>query len=245
MNRVSIHRLAEPCSSRTAWLLTELAIDFEIQAHDSSALDFLPAHAIFPSSMGRSAVLEVDGALFEDAPTTLLWIAMQYSGRLPVPAVGTLAFSHYLRMLHFAEGFPDFKDPAALAESPEFSDRLPRVRYSLDDALLLLLDQVELALASHSHVAGRAFTAADIQVACFLRNVATIGVLEDREKLLEYLERMEARPAFRQLCARNVPACAACDRRDGNPDLDAMISRLSGLLEDSEGYLSSSSAAMQ
>jgi glutathione S-transferase len=68
------------------------------------------------------------------------------------------------------------------------------------------LDYMEAELRKHLWFAGEGFTAADIQMSFPVKAAATRGGLDERRpKLIEYLERIHARTAYRLAVERGGP----------------------------------------
>ena len=145
-------------------------------------------------------------------------IARYGQGRL-VPPAGTPEAVRYRYWLHFAEGsamsplllklvfdriekarMPFFAKPIAksIAQKAKSSFVMPNIRAHLDF--------MEAELSKSQWFAGDSFTGADIQMSFPVEAAAARGGLDaSRPRLMAYLERIHARPAYRRALERGGP----------------------------------------
>ncbi|MGE5638829.1 MAG: glutathione S-transferase [Clostridia bacterium] len=212
---IVVHHLNNSRSQRVLWLLEELGLPYEIKPYQRDANTMLAPpelRAVHP--LGKSPVLQDDSG---ERPLTLAesgaiveYLADRYGqGRLS-PAPGTPERVRYTYWMHFAEGsampplllklifdrmktgpMPFFVRPVAraIADRALGSFVLPNIQRNLDF--------MEGELGKAEWFAGAAFSAADIQMSFPLEAARARGGLDEkRPRLMGWLERIHARPAY-------------------------------------------------
>src|SRR5262249_21594370 len=120
-------------------------------------------------------------------------------GRL-APPIGSSRRGEYLQWIHFAEGtaFPPLGVIIWHTLYAGDADKYPGVIESARARAQGGLDFAENALRGRPYIPGDDFSAADVMLAFTLGAARLLGVLDERyPALTSYLERLEARPAFR------------------------------------------------
>ena len=169
--------------------------------------------------LGKSPVLTDDGLVLAESGAILETVIEHYGqGRL-APAPGTPERLRYRYWLHYAEGsamppllfklvfdkiestpMPFFVKPIAKAISGKVKSSfiLPQIT--------IHLDFMEAELGKSLWFAGEEFTGADIQLSFPLEAAAAHGGLNgSRPRLMAYLERIHARPAYQRALAKGGP----------------------------------------
>ncbi|SCK38647.1 glutathione S-transferase [Variovorax sp. HW608] len=218
---ITVHHLDNSRSQRVLWLLEELGVPYEIvryQRDPKTMLAPTSLRAVHP--LGKSPVVTTDDGitLAESGAIVETLIERYGQGRL-IPPAGTPEAVRYRYWLHFAEGsamsplllklvfdriekarMPFFAKPIAksIAQKAKSSFVMPNIRAHLDF--------MEAELGKSLWFAGDAFTGADIQMSFPVEAAAARGGLDaSRPKLMAYLERIHARPAYRRALERGGP----------------------------------------
>lgn len=214
---ITVHHLNNSRSQRVLWLLEELGLDYEIRRYQRDPETMLaPAELRKVHPLGKSPVV-TDGPLTvaESGAIVEYLVERHGRGRL-VPAAGTPERLRYTYWLHYAEGsampplllklvfdrveagpMPFFAKPVARAISAKVKAAF------IEPQLKTHLDYMESQLARSTWFAGDEFTAADIQMSFPLEAAAVRGGLDaSRPRLMAYLERIHARPAYRRALER-------------------------------------------
>jgi len=218
---ITVHHLDNSRSQRVLWLLEELGVPYEIvryQRDPKTMLAPTSLRAVHP--LGKSPVVTTDDGitLAESGAIVETLIERYGQGRL-IPPVGTPEAVRYRYWLHFAEGsamsplllklvfdriekarMPFFAKPIAksIAQKAKSSFVMPNIRAHLGF--------MEAELGKSQWFAGDAFTGADIQMSFPVEAAAARGGLDaSRPKLMAYLERIHARPAYQRALERGGP----------------------------------------
>jgi glutathione S-transferase len=162
--------------------------------------------------LGKSPVIEDAGQVLAESGAIVEYLAERYGeGRL-VPPAGTPERLRYRYWLHFAEGtaqpplllkllfdrldkgpMPFFARPVARAIAQRAKDTY--IQPNIDRNL----DFMEAELGRRAWFAGAGFSAADVQMSFPLEAAAMRGGLDaTRPRLMDFLERIHARPAYRR-----------------------------------------------
>jgi len=214
---IVVHHLNNSRSQRVLWLLEELGLEYEIKRYQRDAKTMLAPpelRAVHP--LGKSPVISDGDDTLAESGAIIEYLVDKYGqGRLS-PAAGTPDFLRYRYWLHYAEGslmsplllklvfdkierspMPFFAKPIAKAISSKTKAAFinPQIRTHLD--------YLEGELGKSEWFAGDAFSAADIQLSFPLEAAAARGGLNNtRPKLVAFLERIHARPAYRRAIER-------------------------------------------
>jgi len=209
---ITVHHLENSRSQRVLWLLEELGVAYEIMRYERD-----PETMLAPSSLravhplGKSPVITDEDRTIAESGAIVEYLVERYGkGRL-IPPAGTPERLRYTYWLHYAEGsaMPPLllklvfqrvaqgKMPALIR--PIARRIAERVQTGfVDPQIDLHLTYMEDELGKSAWFAGNEFTAADIQMSFPLEAAAARGGLDQRRpKLMRFLERIHARPAYK------------------------------------------------
>ena len=208
---IKVHHLENSRSQRILWLLEELGLDYEVvrYARDPGTMLAPPElRRIHP--LGKSPLIEDDdepgGGPRPVAETGAIvdYLVEKAEGRLGPPANrdSVLRYRHFL---HYAEG--SLMPPLLVLL---VVNRLGVLGRPAKKPILAMigrhLDWLESELAARDWFAGDEFTAADIMMSFPLeaaRHRAGLG--PDHPQLIDWLERIHARPAYAEALKRGGP----------------------------------------
>ncbi len=182
----------------------------------------MPQTMLAPASLravhplGKSPVITDDGVTIAESGAIVEYLVERYGAGRLVPPAGTPERLRYTYWLHYAEGsamppllmkliftrvksgkMPFFIRPVARA----IADRV--LTGFVEPQLKLHLDYLEGELAKSAWFAGPDFTAADIQMSFALEAAASRGGLDEkRPRLMDFLKRIHARPAYQRALER-------------------------------------------
>jgi glutathione S-transferase len=210
---ITVHHLNNSRSQRVLWLLEELGVPYEIERYQRDVQTMLAPGALKAvHPLGKSPVITDDGMTVAESGAIVEYIVGRYGkGRL-VPKPGTPEQLRYTYWLHYAEGsampplvmkliftrlksapMPFFIRPIARA----IADRA--LSGFIGPQIKLHLDYLEGELGKSPWFAGADFTAADVQMSFPLEAAAARGGLDAaRPKLMDFLARIHARPAYQR-----------------------------------------------
>lgn len=214
---IVVHHLNNSRSQRVLWLLEELGLAYEIKRYQRDPQTMLaPAELRQVHPLGKSPVV-TDGELtLAESGAIVEYLVERYgSGRL-IPPAGTPERVRYRYWLHFAEGsaMPPLvmklvfdrleKSPMPFFVRPVARALAGRVKKGfIEPNLQRQLDFMEAELAAGPWFAGGEFTAADIQMSFPLEAATVRGGLDaKRPRLMDFLARIRARPAYRRALER-------------------------------------------
>ena len=207
---IVLHHLNNSRSQRVLWLLEELGVAYEIKPYRRDAKTMLAPpelRAVHP--LGKSPVITDGGTTLAESGAILEYLTDRYGAGRLAPAPGTPERLRYTYWMHFAEGSamppllmkllfdrikkgaPFFVRPIArgIADQVLNGFVLPNLERNLDF--------MEGELAKGEWFAGPAFTTADVQMSFPLEAARARGGLDERRpRLMAWLERIHARPAY-------------------------------------------------
>lgn len=208
---IVVHHLNNSRSQRVLWLLEELGLDYEIRRYERDPATMLAPPALKQvHPLGKSPVI-TDGPLtLAESGAIIEYVVGRYGADRLAPALGTVEHVRYLYWLHYAEGsmmppllmrlvfnrianapMPFFVKPVARGIAQKANDTF------IGPQLKLHLDYLEGELGNSEWFAGREFSAADIQMSFPLEAARQrAGLDESRPRLMNFLQRIHARPAY-------------------------------------------------
>jgi glutathione S-transferase len=193
---IIVHHLENSRSQRVLWLLEELELPYEIRRYARNAKTMrAPPELKRAHPLGRSPIIEDMGRTIVETGAIVEYLVEKAEGRLGPPANRDSVLL-YRQFLHYPEG--------SLAP-PLFAllvvNRLGLLGRPARRPLLAMfaehLDWLESELAGRPWFAGEEFTAADIMMSFPLEiSRGRAGLGPDRPNLIDWLERIHARPAY-------------------------------------------------
>ncbi len=215
-----VHHLNNSRSQRVLWLLEELGLPYEIKHYQRDKDTMLaPPELRRVHPLGKSPVVtDGDKVLAESGAIMEYLVTYPGQGRL-APAEGTPERLRYTYFLHYAEGsaMPPLLlklifDTIASSKVPFFVKPVVKgivgkvMSGFVSPQLKTHLDFMESELSQRPWFAGQEFSAADIQMSFPVEAAAQrAGLDASRPKLMDYLKRIHARPAYRKALERGGP----------------------------------------
>ena len=217
---ITLHHLNNSRSQRVLWLLEELGLPYEIQRYQRDPKTMLaPASLRAVHPLGKSPVITEDGQTLAESGAIVEYLVQRHGNGRLAPAPGTPEQLRYTYWLHFAEGsampplllklvfnrietapMPFFVKPIArgIADKVKSTFIEPQIKAHLDF--------MESELQRTTWFAGEDFTAADIQMSFPVEAAAARGGLDSKyPRLMAYLQRIHARPAYQRALERGGP----------------------------------------
>jgi glutathione S-transferase len=223
---IIVHHLNNSRSQRVLWLLEELGVPYEIQKYQRDAKTMLaPPELLKVHPLGKSPVITDDGVTVAESGAIIEYLLERHgNGRLEPPK-GSPERLRFTYWLHFAEGsamspllmklvfdrietspMPFFAKPIARGISRKVKTAM------VEPNLKRHLDHMERELTKSEWFAGDEFTAADVQMSFPVEaSVQRAGLDSSRPKLMTWLKKIHARPAFRRALERGGPYSFAND----------------------------------
>lgn len=210
---IVVHHLNNSRSQRVLWLLEELGIAYEIRRYQRDAKTMLaPPELRSVHPLGKSPVIQDGATTLAESGAIVDYLIERHGGGRLAPAAGTPERLRYVYWMHFAEGtampplllklvfdrlekgrMPFFVRPVARAIARRVKGSF--IQPNIDRNL----DFMEGELAQREWFAGEQFSAADIQMSFPLEAAAARGGLDaKRPRLMTFLQRIHARPAYRR-----------------------------------------------
>jgi len=214
---IIVHHLNNSRSQRVLWLLEELGLEYEIKPYRRDAKTMLaPPELRKVHPLGKSPVVSDGPSVLAESGAILEYFADKYGAGRLAPAPGTPERLRYTYWMHFAEGTAQpslllklLFDRIKSAPMPFFAR--PIARKIADQALATYvvpnlerhMDFMEAALGRDEWFAGPRFTAADVQMSFPVEVSRMRGGLDGRRpKLMAFLEKIHARPAYQRALER-------------------------------------------
>lgn len=217
---IVVHHLNHSRSQRVLWLLEELGVPYRIERYERDTKTMLAPPALQKvHPLGKSPVI-TDGELtVAESGAIIEYLVERYGEGRFSPAVGTPEQLRYRYWLHYAEGslMPPLLmklvfDQVEKAPMPFFVKPIAKAISAKVKASFISpnierhLDYLEAELKDADWFAGKAFSAADVQLSFPLEAAAARAGLDNRRpRLMAWLERIHARPAYHRAMEKGGP----------------------------------------
>ena len=208
---IVVHHLNNSRSQRILWLLEELGLTYDIKRYERDKTTMLAPPALSKiHPLGKSPVVTDDDLTLAESGAIIEYLVERYGEGCFAPARELPAYLRYRYWLHYAEGsimpplllklvfdkietspMPFFVKPIAKAISGKAKSSfiMPQINTHLD--------YLEDELSKGKWFVGDDFTAADVQLSFPIEAAAARGGLDaSRPRLMDYLKRIHARPAY-------------------------------------------------
>jgi glutathione S-transferase len=217
---LTVHHLENSRSHRILWLLEELGVPYEIRHYKRDPKTSLaPPELLKIHPLGKAPVITEDGNTIAESGAIIEYLVERYGNGRLIPPPGTPERLRYAYWMHYAEGsaMPPLLiklvfDRVETAPMPFFVKPFARAiagqvkRTFIAPQIALHLDYMDGELAKSPWFAGNDLTAADIQMSFPLEAAAARGGLDaSRPKLMAFLERLHAMPAYKRALEKGGP----------------------------------------
>ena len=197
---IEVHHLNNSRSHRILWLLEELALPYEVIAYQRDPATMSAPAALYKiHPLGKSPVIKDGELVLAESGAIVEFLVGKYGKGALVPTPGSAAHAQYLYWLHFAEGsaMTQLILKLYLSRVPTEAGVAAALMARVNGQISTQLDYMESVLAKQPYFAGDAFSAADIQMSFpIIAATARGGLDATRPKLMDYLARLQGRPAF-------------------------------------------------
>ena len=214
---IVVHHLNNSRSQRVLWLLEELGLAYEIKRYERDKKTMLAPPALRKiHPLGKSPVITDGDLTLAESGAIIEYLVERYGDGCLAPAHELPAYLRYRYWLHYAEGsvmsplllklvfdkietspMPFFVKPIAKAISGKAKSSfiMPQINTHLD--------YLEDELGKGAWFVGDEFTAADVQLSFPIEAAAARGGLDaSRPRLMDFLQRIHARPAYQRALER-------------------------------------------
>ena len=204
MTRIVVHHLNNSKSQRVLWMLEELGrLDYEIVFYKRDP-GFAPPEMKQVHPLGKAPAVVIDGVVMAESGAIVEYLVDRHGAGTLAPERASPHYGHYLEMMHYPEGsfsmpvvFPLFIGAFGV-ESEAFAGYAQQ-------QIALHLDYVTGLLEGRDYLIENRFTAADLQIAFILQTARGLGYLKERQDLLDYVTRLENRPAYKRAINKGGP----------------------------------------
>ncbi|MGE6193615.1 MAG: glutathione S-transferase [Gammaproteobacteria bacterium HGW-Gammaproteobacteria-9] len=221
---ITVHHLNHSRSHRVLWLMEELELLYELKRYPRDPKTMLaPAELKAVHPLGKSPVI-TDGELtLAESAAILEYLLERYGNGRLAPQSSSAEYRRFRYWMHYAEGsaMPPMLlklvfDRVATGPMPFFIRPVARAiakganRAFIGPQLKTHLDYMEAELGKSDWFAGDTFSAADIQMSFPIEAArARAGLDESRPRLMNFLQRIQQRPAYKRAVERGGPALPA------------------------------------
>ncbi|WP_417458851.1 glutathione S-transferase family protein [Kordiimonas sp.] len=199
---IKIHHLNHSRSQRILWFLEELGVEYEIIFYARDKETRLAPDALKEvHPLGKSPVLEDGEVKIAESGAIVEYLARTYGEGRFAPAMGNSLYNKYIELLHYAEGSAMLPLMLGLyvGRLGEAGAPLgPRIKSETVNHIGYLSG----LLGEGEFFVGDTLTGADIQLSFVFEAASFGGTLKHFPNLQAYLDRLQARPAYKKAIER-------------------------------------------
>lgn len=219
---IIVHHLDHSRSQRVLWLLEELGQPYELVRYQRDPQTLLAPPALKSvHPLGKSPVVVLDdGLVLAESGAILETLVERFGDGQLTPPPGSPEAQRHRYWMHYSEGsampplllkliFDRIESrPVPFFARPIIKTLVDKVRATLIlPQLETHLDFMESALEGRDWFCGSSFTAADIQMSFPVEAARSrAGLNDSRPRLIAWLARIHARPAYQRAEQRGGPA---------------------------------------
>lgn len=195
---ITLHHHPLSRAANVVWMLEEVGVDYTLRFVDLRKGEQKAPEILALNPMGKLPIL-VDGeAVVTEAAAIALYLGDRYGYGKLAPRVDDPARAAYLRWSMYA---PSVIEPGALAHAAKWEFRPGHAGWGTQEAMLTTMEH---AIGKGPFLLGEPFTMADVIFGGTVRWMLGAGSLEKRPSFVDYVARLDARPAYQRASAKNA-----------------------------------------
>ena len=179
-------------AANVVWMLEELGLDYEIEHVDIMSGAQKSAEFLKLNPMGKLPTI-VDGEVVAtESAAIAMYLADRYSLGELAPATDSPERATYLRWILFG---PSVIEPGAYAHASKWEFKPGSAGWGTWEAMH---DAIESAIGDGPWILGDHFTMADVCFGGTLLFMLQFGMIEKRDRIVAYAERLRERDAWKR-----------------------------------------------
>ncbi len=191
------------------WLLEELSLPYEIRRYQRNAQTRLaPPELTAVHPLGKSPVITDDGQTLIESGAIVDYLIRRHGGGRLQPAPQTHEYDAYQQWLHYAEGSAMLPLMLKLYVS-RLGDAGAPLFPRIESEIANHLGYINQSLQGRHWLVGDDITGADIQMSFVGEVAGTRGNRENYPDIKAWVQRFQARPAYRRAIERGGPYALA------------------------------------
>ena len=197
-----VHHLNDSRSQRILWLLEELGTPYEIKFYQRDATTRLaPPELVAVHPLGKSPVITDQGRTVHESGAIIDYILRRHGGGRMAPPIGSEEYEIYNQWLHYAEGSAMLPLMLSMYVG-RLGEAAAPLKPRIDSEIANHMGYVEKSLAGRDWLLGAELTGADINLSFVAEVMGAFGRLDAYPNMKAWLERFQARPAYKTALAK-------------------------------------------
>lgn len=208
---ITIHHLGVSQSERIVWLMEELGLPYKLKWYDRKANRLAPDEllALHPTAM--APVIEDGGRVLTESAVIVEYICHRYAGGKLTVQPAQPNYYDYLYWMHFNNstmGLRFAKSVLGAGAAGPVADTMSELVKRREEQFYGYLNR---RLGESPYLGGPEFTCADIMSVFRLTTAILFGArrIDDLPAVVDYVRRIEARPAYRKAMSIAGPKAVA------------------------------------
>lgn len=190
-------------SSTILWLLEELGVPYDMKLISFKKGEQRQSEHLSVNPMGKVPAIKYGDAVVTESAAICTYLADVFSEKGLAPAIDDPLRGPYLRWMVFCAAS---MEPAILDRALKREPGSPmQVGYGDFDTVV---DVAAKAVAKGPYILGNRFSAADVYMGSGMRWTLMFKLLPERPEFIEYVGRLNERPALKRATARDAELAA-------------------------------------
>lgn len=202
---ITVHHLNDSRSQRILWFLEELGQSYGLVQYKRNAeTNLAPPELKQIHPLGKSPVITDDGLVVAESGAIVEYLAHKYGNGRYAPVPDSSDYPRHLHWMHFAEGsamLPFLLNLYVSRLGEAGAPLQPRIQGELANHLGYL----DASLKGSDYLMGSQPTAPDFLMSFVAEIANAYGQLGNYPAVAAYLQRIQARPAYRAALERGGP----------------------------------------
>mgnify|MGYP001818101367 CR=1 FL=1 len=203
---LTIHHLRIGRSLFTVWLLEELELEYDLVEYTRDPETMrAPPELKNVHPLGKSPVIDDDGLVLSESGAIATYLLEKHDSqnRFSPPRSDLRAWAGYNQWLHYAEGSV-FTPLMMKLLSMRAGGTVELLDAFADPEVELHFSHIANKLGDNDYILGSSLSGADFGIGYMVNMANMLGLLAPYPTLVEYVERIRARPAFQRAVSRAV-----------------------------------------
>jgi len=190
-------------AANVVWMLEELGVPYTLVHLSLQKGEHKTPAMLALNPMGKLPVIVDDGVVVTESAAIGLYLADRYGLGGLAAATDDPARGTYLRWSLFA---PSVIEPGSMARAASWAFREGAAGWGSHEAMVAAM---ESAIGAGPYLLGERFSMADAIFGGTVRYMLAFNMLEGKPAFVDYVARLNARPAYQRAQARNAAELAA------------------------------------
>ncbi|MGI4876076.1 MAG: glutathione S-transferase family protein [Janthinobacterium lividum] len=202
---ITVYHLNNSRSQRILWLCEELGIGYDVKYYQrDTTTNLAPPELKAIHPLGKAPVVDDGDLRLAESGAIVDYLIRAHGHGALAPAPGTSLHEAYLEWLYFAEGSAMLPFMLSLYTA-RLGEAAAPLQPRIGEQITSHLDFIDDRLGDDDWLVGNTLSGADVMMSFVVEIAAARGPIQFYPRILAYVRRFQARPAWRKALERGGP----------------------------------------